>query len=70
LVLGAGGMPRRREKALDKLAENGVSIYIKSQCIHGNVENIYRAHTGVKKYTAVNKTSVDWAMYGLIFDLI
>ena len=70
LVLGAGGMPRAAEEALDWLKSKQVDVYIKSQCILGDVEAIYEAHSGVKKYTPVVGTSIDWAVYAIMFGVI
>ncbi len=70
LVLGAGGMPKHQEEAFDKLKEKGVKVYIKSQCIYGKVEAIYEAHSGVNKYIPVVDTSIDWAVYAIMFGLI
>lgn len=69
LVLGAGGMPKRQEAAFDMLKEKGVQVYIKSQCINGKVEAIYEAHSGVGKFTPINGTSVDRAVYRVMFGL-
>ena len=70
MVLGSGGMPKHQEAAFDILKEKGVKVYIKSQCIFGKVEAIYEAHSGVNKYIAVTDTSIDWAMYAIMFGLI
>jgi L-asparaginase/Glu-tRNA(Gln) amidotransferase subunit D len=70
LVLGAGGMPKHQEAAFDALKEKGVKVYIKSQCIYGKVEAIYEAHSGVNKYIPVVDTSIDWAMYAIMFGVI
>lgn len=70
LVLGAGGMPKFQEEAFDRLKEKGVKIYIKSQCIFGKVDAIYEAHSGVNKYIPVVDTSVDWAVYAIMFGII
>ena len=70
LVLGSGGMPKHQEAAFDMLKELGVQVYIKSQCIHGRVEAIYEAHSGVNKYIPVVDTSIDWAMYAIMFGVI
>ncbi len=67
LVLGAGGMPAEREKGFDFLKERGVKVYIKSQCPRGQVEAIYEAHTGVGKFTPLNGTSVEGALYRVMF---
>ena len=50
--------------------EKGVKVYIKSQCIYGKVEAIYEAHSGVNKYIPVVDTSIDWAMYAIMFGVI
>lgn len=70
LVLGAGGMLKEQEKAFDKLKDNGVKIYIKSQCLYGKVEAVYEAHSGVKKFIPVTDSSIDWTMYAIAFGLI
>lgn len=70
LVLGAGGMPRHQEEAFDALKEKGVKVYIKSQCVFGKVEAIYEAHSGVNKYIPVVDTSIDWAVYAIMFGVI
>ncbi len=70
LVLGAGGMPKHQEAAFDELKEKGVKVYIKSQCIYGKVEAIYEAHSGVNKYIPVTDTSIDWALYRIMFGVI
>ena len=70
LVLGAGGMLRHQEAAFDELKAQGVKIYIKSQCVFGKVEAIYEAHSGVSKYIAVTQTSIEWAIYALMFGVL
>ncbi len=70
LVLGAGGMPKHQEEAFEQLKEKGVKIYIKSQCIFGKVESIYEAHSGVKKFIPIIDTSIEWAMYAIMFGII
>ncbi len=70
LVLGAGGMPKHQEAAFDELKEKGVKVYIKSQCIYGKVEAIYEAHSGVNKHIPVTDTSIDWALYRIMFGVI
>ncbi len=70
LVLGSGGMPKHQEAAFDELKEKGVKVYIKSQCIYGKVEAIYEAHSGVNKYIPVTDTSIDWAVYAMMFGVI
>ena len=67
---GAGGMPKHQEAAFDALKEKGVKVYIKSQCIYGKVEAIYEAHSGVNKFIPVVDTSIDWAMYAIMFGVI
>ena len=70
LVLGAGGMTVEIEQGLDELKDLGVSIYLKSQCLYGNVESIYSAHTGMAKFTPVIDCSNDWAAYAISFGII
>ncbi|MBQ3008943.1 MAG: asparaginase [Oscillospiraceae bacterium] len=70
LVLGSGGMPKHQEAAFDALKEKGVKVYIKSQCLFGKVEAIYEAHSGVNKYISVVDTSIDWAVYAIMFGVI
>jgi len=70
LVLGSGGMPKHQEAAFDLLKEKGVKVYIKSQCLFGKVEAIYEAHSGVNKFISVVDTSIDWAMYAIMFGAI
>ncbi len=71
LVLGAGGMPKHQERAFDELkAESNVKVYIKSQCMYGKVEAIYEAHSGASKYTRINDSSVEWAVYAAMFNRI
>ncbi len=70
LVLGSGGMPKHQEAAFDRLKEKNVKVYIKSQCIYGKVEAIYEAHSGVNKYISVVDTSIDWAVYAIMFGVI
>ncbi|MEG1781755.1 MAG: asparaginase domain-containing protein [Oscillospiraceae bacterium] len=62
LVLGAGGVLRHQEAALDRLKADGMEIYIKSQCVFGRVEAIYQAHSGVEKYHIINDTSIEYAL--------
>ncbi|MBR5520400.1 MAG: asparaginase [Oscillospiraceae bacterium] len=70
LVLGSGGMPKHQEAAFDRLKEKGVKVYIKSQCLFGKVEAIYEAHSGVNKFISVVDTSIDWAVYAIMFGVI
>lgn len=70
LVLGSGGMPKHQEVAFDLLKEKGVKVYIKSQCLFGRVEAIYEAHSGVNKFISVVDTSIDWAVYAIMFGVI
>lgn len=70
LVLGSGGMPKHQEAAFDLLKEKGVKVYIKSQCLFGRVEAIYEAHSGVNKFISVVDTSIDWAVYAIMFGVI
>lgn len=70
LVLGAGGMLKHQEEAFEQLKAKGVKVYIKSQCIFGKVESIYEAHSGVKKFIPVVDTSIEWAMYAIMFGII
>ena len=70
LVLGAGGMLKTQEAAFDALREKGVRIYVKSQCNHGDVENLYAAHAGVRKYIPVTQASIDWTVYAVMFGVI
>lgn len=70
LVLGSGGMPKYQEEAFDILKEQGVDIYIKSQCLYGKVEAMYRAHSGVAKYKNTGDCSVDWAVYAIMMGII
>ena len=69
LLLGAGGMPKVCEQALERLQAAGVKVYIKSQCIYGKIENIYSAHSGVKKFIPVKDESVEYAVYKIMFNL-
>ena len=69
LLLGAGGMPKVCEEALERLQAAGVKVYIKSQCMYGKVEEIYAAHSGVKKFTPVKDESIEYAIYKIMFDL-
>lgn len=70
MVLGSGGMLKHQEAAFDILKEQGVNVYIKSQCIFGKVEAIYEAHSGVNKYICVADTSLDWAIYAIMMGVI
>lgn len=69
LLFGAGGMPAVCEAALERLQAAGVKVYIKSQCMYGKVEEIYAAHSGVKKFIPVKDESVEYAIYRIMFDL-
>ena len=69
LLLGAGGMPQVCENALERLQAAGVKVYIKSQCMYGKIEDIYAAHSGVKKFIPVKNESVEYAIYKIMFDL-
>ena len=69
LLLGAGGMPAVCEAALERLQAAGVKVYIKSQCMYGKVEQIYAAHSGVKKFIPVTNESIEYAIYKIMFDL-
>lgn len=69
LLLGAGGMPAVCEAALERLQAAGVKVYIKSQCMYGKVEQIYAAHSGVKKFIPVTNESIEYAIYRIMFDL-
>lgn len=69
LLLGAGGMPKICEEALERIQAAGVQVYIKSQCMYGRVEDIYAAHSGVKKFIPVKDESVEYAIYKIMFDL-
>lgn len=69
LLLGAGGMPKHCEAALERLQKAGVKVYIKSQCMYGKIESIYAAHSGVKKFIPVKEESVEYAVYKIMFDL-
>lgn len=61
LALGAGGMLKSHEAVLDKLHnELGKKIYLKSQCMYGNIEALYEAHSGTKKFIPVNGSSIEW----------
>ncbi|MBQ3394143.1 MAG: asparaginase [Oscillospiraceae bacterium] len=70
LVLGAGGMLKAQEAAFDVLREKGLKIYIKSQCDHGDVEALYAAHSGVRKYIPVTNASIEWVVYAAMFGVI
>ena len=69
LLFGAGGMPAVCEAALERLQAAGVKVYVKSQCMYGKVEEIYAAHSGVKKFIPVKDESVEYAIYRIMFDL-
>ena len=69
LLFGAGGMPAVCEAALERLQAAGVKVYVKSQCMYGKVEEIYAAHSGVKKFIPVKDESVEYAIYRKMFDL-
>ncbi|MBQ9845543.1 MAG: asparaginase [Oscillospiraceae bacterium] len=69
LLLGAGGMPAVCEAALERLQAAGVKVYIKSQCMYGKVEEIYAAHSGVKKFIPVKDESIEYTIYRIMFDL-
>lgn len=69
LLLGAGGMPQVCEAALERLKAAGVRVYIKSQCMYGKVEEIYAAHSGVKKFIPVKNESIEYTIYKIMFDL-
>ena len=69
LLLGAGGMPQVCEAALERLKAAGVKVYIKSQCMYGKVEEIYAAHSGVKKFIPVKNESIEYTIYKIMFDL-
>ena len=69
LLLGAGGMPAVCEAALERLQAAGVKVYIKSQCMYGKVEQIYAAHSGVKKFIPITNESIEYAIYKIMFDL-
>ena len=69
LLLGAGGMPAVCEAALERLQAAGVKVYIKSQCMYGKVEQIYAAHSGVKKFIPITDESIEYAIYKIMFDL-
>ena len=69
LLFGAGGMPAVCEAALERLQAAGVKVYIKSQCMYGKVEEIYAAHSGVKKFIPIKDESVEYAIYRIMFDL-
>lgn len=69
LLLGAGGMPQVCEAALERLKAAGVKVYIKSQCMYGKVEEIYAAHSGVKKFIPIKNESIEYTIYKIMFDL-
>ena len=69
LLLGAGGMPQVCEAALERLKAAGVRVYIKSQCMYGKVEEIYAAHSGLKKFIPVKNESIEYTIYKIMFDL-
>ena len=71
LALGAGGMLKSHEAVLDKLHnELGKKIYLKSQCMYGDIEALYEAHSGTKKFIPVNGSSIEWAVCAAKFDII
>lgn len=71
LALGAGGMLKSHEAVLDKLHnELGKKIYLKSHCMYGDIETLYEAHSGAKKFIPVNGSSIEWAVCAAKFDII
>ena len=43
--------------------------YVNRQCMYGKVEQIYAAHSGVKKFIPVTNESIEYAIYKIMFDL-
>lgn len=70
LVLGAGGMPEQWIKALKKLELLDVKVYIKSQCLYGSVEQKYAAHGAARAFPSINNTSIEYAVYSIMFGLV
>ena len=70
LVLGAGGMPEQWVKALKKLELLGVKVYIKSQCLYGSIEQKYAAHGAARSFPSINNTSIEYAVYSIMFGLV
>lgn len=69
LLLGAGGMPKLCETALEKLKDFGVKVYIKSQCMYGKIEAIYAAHSGIHKFIPIMDESVEYGIYKIMFGI-
>jgi len=70
LVLGAGGMPEQWVKALKKLELLDVKVYIKSQCLYGSIEQKYAAHGAARSFPSINNTSIEYAVYSIMFGLV
>lgn len=69
-VLGAGGMLEKQQEALEQLKQQGVAIYMKSQCTFGKVEAIYQAHSGIAKFLCLPQVSLEWAVYAILFGIL
>ncbi len=67
LALGSGGMLLSQLEAFQELATKGVNIHLKSQCLYGDIENIYEAHKASKQFNILEKASLEYSIYSLIF---
>ncbi len=70
LTTGSGGMLLNQLEAFKQLAEKGVRIHLKSQCLFGDITATYEAHKGTKEFNILDKSSLEYSIYSIKFSLI
>ncbi len=69
LSLGSGGMLLNQLDAFKKLSKKGIRIHLKSQCLLGDIETVYSAHTGTREFNIPKKSSLEYLIYSIKFSM-